>query len=86
MNDEFKLPEGNFRGYDRQFVWHEKPDPELTEVGPGTPCGDSLRRHWFPVAMTGQVGALPYRLRVMSEDLGWLRGTDGQLGLAAVQW
>jgi nitrite reductase/ring-hydroxylating ferredoxin subunit len=81
MNDEFKLPEGNFRGYDRQFVWHEKPDPELTEVGPGTPCGDYLRRHWFPVAMTDQVGDLPYRLRVMGEDLVLFREMGGQLGL-----
>ena len=38
MTEEFKLPEGNFRGHDRQFIWHEKPDAELTEdfIGPPT--------------------------------------------------
>ncbi len=81
MNDQFKLPEGNFRGFERQFVWHEQPDSELTEVGPGTPCGDYLRQHWLPVAMTDQVGDLPYRLRIMGEDLVLFRETGGQLGL-----
>jgi nitrite reductase/ring-hydroxylating ferredoxin subunit len=81
MKEEFKIPEGDFRGHDRQFVWHEKPDPELTEVGPGTACGDYLRRHWLPVAMTDQVGDLPYRLRIMGEDLVLFRETGGQLGL-----
>ena len=81
MSEQFKLPEGDFRGYERQFVWLEKPDPELTEVGPGTAGGDYLRRHWFPVAMTDQVGDLPYRIRIMGEDLVLFRETGGQLGL-----
>ncbi|MCZ6722830.1 MAG: Rieske 2Fe-2S domain-containing protein, partial [Gammaproteobacteria bacterium] len=81
MSEQFKLPEGDFRGYERQFVWLEKPDPELTEVGPGTTGGDYLRRHWFPVAMTDQVGDLPYRIRIMGEDLVLFRETGGQLGL-----
>ena len=55
MTAEFQVPQGDFRGHDRQHVWHEKPDPELTEVGPGTPCGEYLRRFWMPVAMTDQV-------------------------------
>ena len=81
MNEQFKLPEGDFRGHERQFVWHEQPDPELTQVGPGTPCGEYLRRHWLPVAMTDQVGDLPYRLRIMGEDLVLFRETGGRLGL-----
>ena len=81
MTDVFAVPKGNFRGFERQFVWQEKPDPELTEVGPGTPCGDYLRRHWFPVAMTDQVGDLPYRIRIMGEDLVLFREKGGQLGL-----
>lgn len=81
MTDSFKIPEGNFRGFDRQFIWHEKPDPELTEVGPGTPCGEYLRRHWMPVAMTDQVGDLPYRIRILGEDLILFREKAGQLGL-----
>ena len=28
------LPKGNFRGHAKQYVWSEKPDPLLAEVGP----------------------------------------------------
>ena len=81
MTESFQIPEGNFRGHDRQFVWLEQPDPELTEVGPGTPCGEYLRRFWFPVAMTDQVDDRPYRIRVMGEDLVLFREKGGRLGL-----
>ena len=81
MSANFSIPEGNFRGHDRQHVWQVKPDPELTEVGPGTPCGEYLRRHWMPVAMTDQVGDLPYRIRILGEDLILFREKAGKLGL-----
>jgi len=81
MAEKFPIPEGDFRGHDRQHVWHVKPDPELTEVGPGTPCGEYLRRHWMPVAMTDQVGDLPYRIRILGEDLILFREKAGKLGL-----
>ena len=82
MTGTFDAPEGNFRGHARQSVWSEAPDPELTEVGPGTPCGEYLRRYWLPVAMTDQVGDLPYRIRILGEDLILFRETgEGRLGL-----
>jgi len=81
MNAGFEIPEGNFRGHERQHVWAEQPDPELTEVGPGTVCGEYLRRYWMPVAMTDQIGDLPYRLRVLGEDLVMFREKGGRLGL-----
>jgi len=82
MNELFKTPEGDFRGHDRQSVWSKSPDPELTEVGPGTPCGEYLRQFWMPVAMTDQVGDLPYRIRILGEDLVLFRETgEGRLGL-----
>ena len=28
----------------------------LTRVGPGTPCGELMRRYWHPVAATVQLG------------------------------
>ena len=40
MSPTIDIPKGNFRGHDKQDVWSAKPDPELTEVGPGTPCGE----------------------------------------------
>lgn len=82
MNTPFQIPEGNFRGYDRQNVWKLEPDPELTEVGPGTACGEYMRRFWMPVAMTDQVSDLPYRIRILGEDLVLFREKkEGRLGL-----
>ena len=82
MSRPFDIPEGNFRGHEQQSVWTARHDPELTEVGPGTPCGEYLRRFWMPVAMTNQFGDLPYRVRVLGEDLVLFRETgEGRLGL-----
>ena len=82
MPDDLQPPEGNFRGHDQQAVWSQKHDPELTEVGPGTPCGEYLRRYWMPIAMTDQVGDLPYRIRILGEDLVLFREKgEGKLGL-----
>src|SRR5262245_38728985 len=41
----------------------------LTEVGPGTPCGELMRRYWQPIAVSRKVGDLPQKVRVLSEDL-----------------
>lgn len=82
MNTNFTVPEGNFRGHDKQSIWSKQPDPELTEVGPGTPCGEYLRRYWMPIAMTNQVKDLPYRIRILGEDLVLFREKkEGKLGL-----
>ncbi len=37
-------------------------DAELTRVGPGTPCGEYLRRFWQPVAFARDLGDVPLRL------------------------
>ncbi len=81
MTSPFSLPSGNFRGHERQHVWKEEPDPELTEVGPGTPCGEYLRRYWMPVAMTSMISDLPLRIRILGEDLVLFREKGGRLGL-----
>ncbi len=33
----------------------------LTRVGPGTPCGELMRRYWHPIAATVQLEANPVR-------------------------
>lgn len=82
LSSPFDIPAGQFRGHAQQGVWAAEPDPELTEVGPGTPCGEYLRRYWMPVAMTDQIGDLPYRIRVLGEDLVLFREKkEGRLGL-----
>src|SRR3954449_5474786 len=56
-------------------------DAELTHVGPGTPCGEYLRRFWQPGACTHEVRDLPVRLRILGEDPVLCRDGRGQIGL-----
>jgi nitrite reductase/ring-hydroxylating ferredoxin subunit len=56
-------------------------DEELTRVGPGTPCGEYLRRFWQPVVLTSELGELPRRLRILGEDLVAFRDKRGAIGL-----
>jgi phenylpropionate dioxygenase-like ring-hydroxylating dioxygenase large terminal subunit len=56
-------------------------DPELTRVGPGTPCGEYLRRFWQPVILSDELRDLPRRLRIMGEDLVAFRDRSGVVGL-----
>src|SRR5881396_3817678 len=57
------------------------PDDELVRVGPGTPCGEYLRRFWQPVAFARDVKDLPVRIRSMSEDLVVFRDKAGRVGV-----
>lgn len=56
-------------------------DALLTRTGPGTPCGEYLRRFWQPVAFARDVKDVPVRIRVMSEDLVVFRDRGGRLGV-----
>ena len=54
----------------------------LTRVGPGTPCGELMRRYWIPIAPVAQLDENPVRkVRVLCEDLILYRTTKGGLGL-----
>jgi phenylpropionate dioxygenase-like ring-hydroxylating dioxygenase large terminal subunit len=55
-------------------------DEELTHVGPGTPCGEYLRRFWQPVALSKGVQELPLRVRLLGEDLVVFRDQSGRVG------
>jgi len=57
------------------------PDDELTRVGPGTPCGEYLRRFWQPVAFARDLTDVPLRIRIMGEDLVVFRDKSGRVGL-----
>jgi len=57
------------------------PDEELTQVGPGTPCGEYLRRFWQPVACARELGDVPRRIRIMGEDLVVFRDGGRRVGL-----
>ena len=53
----------------------------LTEVGPGTPMGDLLRRYWHPVGLASHATATPRQVRVLGEDLILFRDKAGRPGL-----
>ena len=54
----------------------------LARVGPGTPCGELMRRYWVPIRPYAQLleeEVLP--VRILGEDLVLFRTTKGELGL-----
>jgi phenylpropionate dioxygenase-like ring-hydroxylating dioxygenase large terminal subunit len=68
-----------FDGYHRRAV--PAPDPELTQVGPGTPAGEYLRRFWQPVAFARDIATTPLRVRILGEDLVVFRDRSGRVGV-----
>ena len=56
-------------------------DTELTHVGPGTPCGEYMRRFWQPMAFTRDLKDLPVRTRLLGEDLVLFRDRSSRVGL-----
>ncbi|MGE0313776.1 MAG: Rieske 2Fe-2S domain-containing protein [Lautropia sp.] len=54
----------------------------LTEVGPGTPMGEVLRRHWHPVAAVDALQREPVQaVRLLGEDWVLFREHGGAYGL-----
>lgn len=56
----------------------------LTQVGPGTPMGELMRRYWHPIAASAELLDNPFRtkeVRLLGEDLVLFRDQRGQLGL-----
>ena len=58
-----------------------EPDPELTRVGPGTPCGELMRRYWQPVCLSADLKDVPKRVRILGEDLVAFRDGQGRAGV-----
>ena len=57
---------------------------QLTEVGPGKPMGDLLRRYWHPVAGVSEFEGKPIRpIRLFGEDLVLFRSLNGKFGLVS---
>ena len=55
----------------------------LTQVGPGTPMGELMRRYWLPAALSSELTADgdPMRLMLLGEQLIAFRDTDGRVGV-----
>ncbi|MBM2810394.1 MAG: Rieske 2Fe-2S protein [Chloroflexi bacterium] len=77
-----QAPNKAFSGYYHRDVPEE--DAELTHVGPGTPCGEYLRRFWHPVFWSSELKDLPKRIRILGEDLVIFRDGRGEIGLLAL--
>ncbi|MBT2269958.1 Rieske 2Fe-2S domain-containing protein [Rhodococcus qingshengii] len=66
-------------GYGRPKPQH---DANLTEVGPGTPMGEVLRRYWHPIAASDALKSdIPHRAKVLGEDLVVFRDGQGRPGV-----
>lgn len=59
----------------------QHPDYALTQVGPGTPMGELMRRYWQPVLASRNVTARPREVRILGEDLIVFRDGQGRPGL-----
>ena len=68
-----------FNGYHLQ----PKPDTDtlLTDVSPGSPCGDYLRRYWQPFLLASELKDVPLPVRLFGEDLVVFRDRSGNVGL-----
>lgn len=55
----------------------------LTQIGPGTPCGELMRRYWMPVATASEITEdTPVKaVRILGEDLVLFRDATGKIGL-----
>ena len=71
-----KLPYGGY--YNRP---QPGDDTLLTHVGPGTPCGEYMRRYWHPFLLSSELKDLPVAVRLLGEDLVAFRDKSGRLGL-----
>src|SRR2546427_2023577 len=58
----------------------------LTQVGPGAPCGELMRRSWQPVALSEELpeGGAPLPVRLLGEDLVLFRDERGRPGLLGI--
>ncbi len=57
------------------------PNDLLTQVGPGTPCGEFMRRYWQPLLASHNVTSRPREIRILGEDLIAFRDGNGRPGL-----
>ena len=55
----------------------------LTQVGPGAPMGELMRRYWVPVVLSGELeaGGRTKRVRLLGESMVAFRTARGEVGL-----
>ena len=61
---------------------NEEMNRKFTQVGPGTPMGNLLRRYWMPIAGVSEFDSRSTKpVRLMGEDLVLYKDLSGQFGL-----
>ena len=65
----------------RQRIREVPVELDLMEVGPGTPCGEYLRRFWQPVTLSSELHHLPKSVTLLGENLVLFRTGKGGIGL-----
>ena len=55
----------------------------MTRIGPGTPCGNLMRRYWQPAALVDELqGERPVKpVRLLGENLVLFKDEQGRYGL-----
>ena len=65
--------------------YHLQPEPDsdtlLTDVSPGSPCGEYLRRYWQPFLLSSELRDVPLPVRLFGEDLVVFRDRSNSIGL-----
>ncbi len=79
QDDKAAVKTKPFSGYYNRPLQND--DSLLTHVGPGTPCGEYMRRYWQPFLIASELGELPIAVRLLGEDLVVFRDKSGRLGL-----
>ncbi len=60
----------------------QQENERLTQVGPGTPMGELMRRYWHPIAAAAEMDERPTKaVRLLGEDLVLYKDRSGTLGL-----
>ncbi len=57
----------------------------LTQVGPGKPAGEMLRRYWQPIGFANEMQGKPKRKRILGEDVVLFRDENGKFGVLALR-
>ena len=60
----------------------QEQNERLTQVGPGTPMGELMRRYWHPVAAAAELDGRPTKaVKILGEELVLYKDKSGTLGL-----
>jgi 5,5'-dehydrodivanillate O-demethylase oxygenase subunit len=53
----------------------------MTQVGPGTPGGEMLRRYWWPIEFSAHVKDRPMKVRLLGQEFVLFRNLQGRVGM-----